>query len=78
MHSILGTKKNNYCSTNDWCEYTKDQIKDNAQRFAKNSTKQENKRIARLKKGLQNLYKKENYKPEIRLMINKLQDELIH
>ena len=30
MLSILGTKKNNYSSTNDWWEYTKDQIKDNA------------------------------------------------
>ena len=46
MLSILGTKKDNYSSISDWWEYTKDQIKDNAQLFAKNSTKQENIRIS--------------------------------
>ena len=76
MLSILGTKKDNYSSISDWWEYTKDQIKDNARLFAKNSTKQENIRISRLKKRLRNLYKKENFKPEIRVMINNLQDEL--
>ena len=76
MLYILGTKKDNYSSTNDWWEDTKDQIKDNARLFAKNSTKQENIRISRLKKRLRNLYEKENFKSEIRVMINNLQDEL--
>ena len=43
--------------------------------FAKSSRKQENNRISRLKKRLRNLYNKENFKPEIRVMINNLQDE---
>ena len=37
---------------------------------------QENIRIPILKRRLQNLYKKENFKPEIKLMIENLQDEL--
>ena len=76
MLSILGTKKDNYSSTNDWWEYTMEQIKDDAQLFARNSKKQKNIRISRLKKRLQNLYKRENFKPEIRVMISNLQDEL--
>ena len=69
MLSLLRTKKNNYFPTSDWCKYI-------THFFAKNSTKQENIRISQLKKRLQNLYKKENFKAEIRLMINNLQDEL--
>ena len=57
-------------------KYTKCKIKDNARIFSKNSTKQENIWISRLKKRLRNLYKKENYKPEIKSMINTFQDEL--
>ena len=76
MLSILETKKDNYSSTNDWWEYTMEQIKDDAQLFARNSKKQKNIRISRLKKRLQNLYKRENFKPEIRVMISNLQDEL--
>ena len=37
---------------------------------------QENIRISRLKKRLRNLYRKENFKPEIKSLINNLQDEL--
>ena len=37
---------------------------------------QENIRISILKRRLQNLYKKENFKPEIKPMIENLQDEL--
>ena len=37
---------------------------------------QENIRISRLKKRLQNLYRKENFKPEIKILIKNLQDEL--
>ena len=37
---------------------------------------QGNIRISILKRRLQSLYKKENFKPEIKLMIENLQDEL--
>ena len=37
---------------------------------------QENIRISVLKRKLQNLYKKGNFKPEIKPMIENLQDEL--
>ena len=37
---------------------------------------QENIRISILKRRLQNLYKKENFKPEIKPMVENLQDEL--
>ena len=57
-------------------ENTKCKIKDKARIFSKNSTKQENIRISRHKKRLRNLYEKENYKPEIKPMINIFQDEL--
>ena len=60
--SFLKTKQNNYPSLSDWWEYTKIKIKETARRFSKNSTTQENTRISRLKKRLQNLYKKENFK----------------
>ena len=42
--------------------------------FSKNSTTQEN--ITTLKLKSENLYKKENFKPEIKPMIENLQDEL--
>ena len=73
---MLKTKRNDYSSTSDWWEDAKCKIKNNVRTFSKNSTKQENIRISRLKKRLRNLYKKENYKPEIRPMINTFQDEL--
>ena len=73
---ILKTKRNNYSWTSDWWEYTKCKTKDNAWIFSKKFTKQEHIRIFRLKKRLQNLYKKENYKPEIKPMINTFQNEL--
>ena len=73
--AMLKTKRNNYSSTSDWWEDTKCKIKDNVRTFSKNCTKQEN-RISRLKKRLRNLYKKQNYKLEIRPMINAFQDEL--
>ena len=47
-------------------EYTKARFKENVGTFSKNWTTQENFRISRLKKGLPNLYKKENIKPEIK------------
>ena len=49
-----------------------------ARRFSKNSTTQENIRISRLKKILQNLYKKGNFKPKIKAMIENFQNELYH
>ena len=73
---MLKTKRNDYSSTSDWWEDAKCEIKNNVRTFSKNSTKQENIRISRLKKRLRNLYKKENYKPEIRPMINTSQDEI--
>ena len=74
--AMLKTKRNNYSSASEWWEDTKCKIKDNIRTFSENSTKQESIRISRLKKRLRNLYKKENYKPEIRLMINTFPDEL--
>ena len=44
--------------------------------FCKNSAKQENIRNSRLKKRLQSLYQKENFKPEIKPLINNWQDKL--
>ena len=72
---FLKIKQNNYSSLSDWWEYTKIKIKETARRFSKNSTTQENTRISKIKKRLRNLYKKENFKPEIRPFINNLQDE---
>ena len=69
--SFLKTKRSKYSSIIDWCEYTKCQIKENARSFSKNSTKKEN-RISRLKKRLRNLCNKENFKPEIKPLINNL------
>ena len=73
---MLKTKRNDYSSTSDWWEDAKCEIKNNVRTFSKNSTKKENIRISRLKMRLRNLYKKENYKPEIRPMINTFQDEI--
>ena len=52
-------------------KYTKSKI-------SKNFTKQENIRIriCRIKNRLKSLYKKENFKPEIKPMIENLRDEL--
>ena len=74
--TTLKTKENEFSTRTYWWEYTKSQIKDNTRSFSKNSTRRENIRISRLKKRLRNLYKKENFKPEIKPMINNLQDEL--
>ena len=64
--SFLRTKRSKYSSIIGWWEYTKCQIKENAVSFFKNSTKKENIRISGLKKRLRNLYKRENFKPEIK------------
>ena len=45
----LKTHKNNHSSANDWWEYTKSCFKENAKKFSKNSTTQENIIISRLK-----------------------------
>ena len=74
--TFLKTKQTNFSSTSDWWESTKCQIKDKIRSLSKNSTKQENTRISRLKKRRRNLYKKENYNPKIKPMINTFQDEL--
>ena len=62
---IKDVRKNNHSSASDWWENTKSSFKENTRTFSKNSTTQENIRISRL----QNLYKKENFKPEIKPMI---------
>ena len=61
--------KNSHSSESDWWEYTKYCFKENAKMFPKNSTTQENIRILRLREDCKNLYKKENFKPEIKPMI---------
>ena len=76
--TFLQTKQTNFSSTSDWWESTKYQIKEKIRSLSKNSTKHENIRISRLKKRLRNLYKKENYNPKIKPMINAFQDELYH
>ena len=57
-------------------ENTKSHFKENAATYSKNLTAQRNIRISRLKKRLQNLYKREKFKPEIKPMIENLQAEL--
>ena len=47
----------------------------NAGTFSKNSTIQEKVKISRPKKRLKNLYKKENFEPESKPMIQTLLDE---
>ena len=56
-------------------EYTKSHFKENATTFSKNSTTEGNIRISGLKKRLQNLCKKEIFKPEIKPMTENLQVE---
>ena len=51
-------------------------FKDNGRTFSRNSNTQRYIRISRLRKSLQNLCKKENFKPEIKSIIKNLQDEL--
>ena len=73
-----GWESNNLSSASDWWEYTKSCFIENAKIFSKNSTTQENITILRLKLKLQNLYKKEKFKPEIKPMTENLQVELYH
>ena len=57
---------NNLSSAIDCWEYTKSCFKDNAKIFSKNSSNQENITILRLKwDKKENLYKRENFKPQI-------------
>ena len=62
-------------TASDWWEYTKSCFNGNAKISSKNSTTQENINF-KTKIRLQNLCKKENFKPEIKPMIENLQDEL--
>ena len=68
--------KNKHFSASDWWEYIKSCFKESARTFFKNSITQENIRISRLKKRLQNLYTKGNFKSKIKPMIENIQDEL--
>ena len=63
--SLLKTQKSNHSSASNRWKYTKSCSKENGRTFSKNSTNQGNIRISRLKKSLRNLYKKENFTPEI-------------
>ena len=76
MISLLKTRRNTYSSISDWWEYTKCQIKVNTKDFSINYAKQENIRISKIKKRLQNVYKKEKFKPKMKHLANNLQDEL--
>ena len=57
-------------------ENTKSKFKENARTFSQNSTTQENIRISRLKEDFKTYTRKENFKPEIKPVIENLQDEL--
>ena len=76
MISLLKTQKSNHSSASDRWKYIKSCFKENTRTFSKSSTTQENIRISRLKNRLRNLYKKQNFKPEIKPIIKNLQDEL--
>ena len=65
LRSLVKTQKINHSSASNRWKYTESCFKENGRTFSKNSTNQENIRISRLKKRLRNLYKKENFKPEI-------------
>ena len=69
------SQKNKNSSLSDWWEYTKSRLEKNAGTFFKNSTKQEKVKISRPKQRLKNLYKKENFEPESKPMIQTLLDE---
>ena len=73
---LLKTHKNNLSPESDWWRNTKSSFKENARILSKNPTTQTNIKIFRLKRRLQNLYKIENFKLEIKPMIEKLQEEL--
>ena len=76
MLSLLKTQKSNHSSASNRWKYIKYCFKENGRTFSKTSASQGNIRISRLKKRLRNLYKEENFKPEIKLTIKNLQDEL--
>ena len=73
---IKNTKKNIHSSASNWWKYTKSCFKENVRAFSKNSPTQEKIRISRLKKRRRNPYKKENFKSEIKAIIENVQDEL--
>ena len=77
MLFLIKNKKNPHSSASDWWEYTKSCFKENARTFSKNPTTQKNITISRWKKRVRSLYKKkENFKPEIKLMTENLKDKL--
>ena len=76
MLSLLKAQKSNHSSASNRWKYIKYCFKENGRTFSKTSTSQGNIRISRLKKRLRNLYKKENFKPEIKSVIKNLQEEL--
>ena len=72
----LRTGSKNLSSASHRWEYTKSYFKENAKIFLKSSTTQRKYYNFKTKIRLQNIHKKENLKPEIKPMIENLQDEL--
>ena len=70
---FIKNTKRNHSSANDWRENTNLILMKMLELFPKI---QENIRISILKRRLQNLYKKENFKLEVKPMVENLQDEL--
>ena len=67
---------NSLSSGSDCWKYTKSCLKEHAKIFSKNSTTQENITILRLNQDKkESLFKRENFKPEIKPMIENLQNE---
>ena len=67
--------KNSHTSASDRWEYIKCCFKENAKIFPKSCTTQENITTLRLKEDYKT-YTKKNFKPEVKPMIENLQDEL--
>ena len=55
---LLKTQKNKHSSASDWWEYIKSCFKENANKFPRNSTTQENITISRLKEDCKTYTKK--------------------
>ena len=78
---LLKTPENNHSLANNWVEYTKSCFKRNPGTFSKYSTFQEN-NFKTEKKTTKPIPKKKNKKktnkPEVKLMIENLQDQFVN
>ena len=70
---FIENTKHNHSSLSDWWENTNSSFKEDARTFSGNSRKYQN---FNTEKKTAKLYKKENFEPEIKPMIENLQDEL--